>query len=198
MQTRSLSDQDVVEAIKQGDHLDSTVRHLYEQYFEALAHFIRNNSGGNEDAEDFFQEALVVFINVVRKDKFRGDSTIKTFLYAIIRNLWLNELKRRGKADARENAYHDQQEHTYTPPLVSENETTQRIVTFFSQLGDNCKKILVMHYYQNYSMKDIAQAMRYESEQVARNAKYKCSKKLTTMLDSSPALRKAFKDLLTQ
>ena len=197
MQTHTLSDQEVVEEIRQGNRLESTVRYLYEQYFEALARFVRNNSGEHEDAEDFFQEALVVFINAVRQNKFRGDSTIKTFLYAIIRNLWLNELKRRGKTTTRETTYYEQQEKQELQHLAYESETTQRILAFFSQLGDNCKKILVMHYYQDYSMKDIAQAMRYESEQVARNAKYKCSKKLTTMLDSNPALKRAFKDLLT-
>ena len=198
MKIRSSSDQEIVEAIRQEKDIDATVRYLYHTHFETLANFIRTNSGKEHDAEDFFQEALVVFIKVVRQGKFRGDSSIKTFLYAIMRNLWLNELKRRKKALIRETTYYEQreQETEQVSELVYENETTQQVLAFFERLGDTCKKVLVMYYYQEMSMKDIAQAMHYDSEQVARNAKYKCSKKLTTLLDSNPTLRDTFRNLL--
>ena len=198
MKIHSSSDQEVVEAIRQERDIDATVRYLYHTHFDALANFIRTNSGEENDAEDFFQEALVVFIKVVRQGKFRGDSSIKTFLYAIMRNLWLNELKRRKKALVRQTTYYEQheQETRHVSELVYENETTQQVLAFFDRLGAHCKKILVMYYYQEMSMKDIAESMHYDNEQVARNAKYKCSKKLTTLLDSNPTLKDAFRHLL--
>lgn len=198
MQNNSPTDREIVEAIRSERSLDATVRHLYRQHFDTLASFVRNNSGKEEDAEDFFQEALVVFIDVVRKGKFRGDSSIKTFLYAITRNLWLNELKRRGKAQLRETAYYEQSEtEDAMRESLHESETMKQTLAFFGRLGENCKKILVMYYYQEMSMKEIAVAMHYDSEQVARNTKYKCSKKLTTILDSNPSLKEAFRNLLT-
>ena len=199
MKNNSPSDQEIVEAIKSERNLNATTRHLYQAHFDALANYIRSNSGKDEDAEDFFQEALVVFINSVKKDKFRGDSSIKTFLYAIMKNLWRNELKRRSKASVRETTYYEQGEKEDSPVygVTYEKETTQQILLFFEQLGENCKKILVMYYYQEMSMKDIALAMHYDSEQVARNTKYKCGKKLTAILDSNPIIKDAFRNLLT-
>ena len=198
MKIHSASDQEVVEAIRRERDVDATIRYLYDAHFETLSNFIRSNSGREEDAEDFFQEALVVFIRVVKQGKFRGDSSVKTFLYAIMRNLWLNELKRRNKALVRETTYYEQseQETGRASELVQENETTNQVLAFFERLGSNCKKILMMYYYQEMSMKDIAQAMNYDSEQVARNTKYKCSKKLTALLDSNPTLKSTFRDLL--
>lgn len=198
MQNNNPADREIVEAIRSEKSLDATVRHLYRQHFDALANYVRSNSGKEEDAEDFFQEVLVVFIDTVKKGKFRGDSSIKTFLYAIMRNLWLNELKRRSNAQRRETTYYEQSEtEEDARESVHESETLKQILTFFERLGENCKKILVMYYYQELSMKDIAAAMHYDSEQVARNTKYKCSKKLTTILDSNPALKDAFRNLLT-
>ena len=199
MKNNSPSDQEIVEAIKRERNLDATIRHLYQAHFDALANYIRSNSGKDEDAEDFFQEALVVFINSIRKEKFRGDSSIKTFLYAIMRNLWLNELKRRNKASVRETAYYEQGEKEEDPAygVTYEKETTQQVLAFLERLGENCKKILIMYYYQEMSMKDIAAAMHYDSEQVARNTKYKCGKKLTTILDGNPTIKEAFRNLLT-
>lgn len=198
MKNNSPSDQEIVEAIRSERNLDATIRHLYQAHFDAFANYIRSNSGKDEDAEDFFQEALVVFIKSIKKDKFRGDSSIKTFLYAILRNLWLNELKRRNKASVRETTYYEQgeKEEEAAYGVTYEKETTQQILAFFEQLGENCKKILVMWYYQNMSMKDIALAMHYDSEQVARNTKYKCGKKLLAILDSNPTLKEAFRNLL--
>ena len=179
--------------------MNEAVRYLYQAHFDSLANFIRTNSGRQEDAEDYFQETLAVFINIVRRDKFRGDSSIKTFLHSIMRNLWLNELKRRNKALIRETTYYEQSEKEVNDEqhTVHESETTRQVLGLFERLGENCKKVLVMFYYQDKSMKEISQAMNYDNEQVARNTKYKCAKKLMDLLDSNPEMKKAFRNLLT-
>jgi RNA polymerase sigma factor (sigma-70 family) len=198
MRYDSPSDEEIIAAIKKNKNLNETVRYLYQAHFDSLANFIRTNSGRQEDAEDYFQETLAVFINIVHRDKFRGDSSIKTFLHSIMRNLWLNELKRRNKALARETVYYEQSEKEVSnmQHTVHESETTRQVLALFDRLGENCKKILVMFFYQDKSMKEIALAMNYDNEQVARNTKYKCAKKLIDLLDSSPAMKEAFKNLL--
>ncbi len=198
MRHDSPSDEEIIAAIKRDRNLNDTVRHLYQTHFDSLANFIRTNSGRQEDAEDFFQETLAVFINIVRRDKFRGDSSIKTFLHSIMRNLWLNEIKRRSKALARETTYYEQsdKETSDGQHTVHESEATRQVLAIFDRLGENCKKILVMFYYENKSMKEISLAMNYDNEQVARNTKYKCSKKLTDLLNDNPKMKEAFKNLL--
>ncbi len=79
---------------------------------------------------------------------------------------------------------------------VYESETTRQVLALFDRLGKNCKMVLVMFYYEDKNMKEIALAMNYDNEQVARNTKYKCAKKLTDLLDSNPGMKNAFKDLL--
>lgn len=198
MRHDSPSDEEIIAAIKKDKNLNATVRHLYQAHFDGLANFIRSNRGGQEDAEDFFQETIAVFISIVRRDKFRGDSSIKTFLHAIMRNLWLNEIKRRNKALVRETAFYEESEKAVgsVQQTVHESETTRQVLALFDRLGENCKKVLVMFYYQDKSMKEISQAMNYDSEQVARNTKYKCGKKLTTLLDGNPGMKEAFRNLL--
>ena len=45
-------------------------------------------------------------------------------------------------------------------------------------------------------MKEILAALHYENEQVVRNKKYKCLKKLETMINENPALHQQLKNLL--
>ena len=46
-------------------------------------------------------------------------------------------------------------------------------------LGESCRKMLELFYYENLSMKEISLHFKYENEQVVRNKKYKCLQQLT-------------------
>lgn len=192
------SDEEIIEAIKKGEKLAAFVGQLYEKHFNMISNFVRTNNGNHEDAEDLFQEAIVVFIDLVRKDRFRGDSSIKTFIYAISKNLWLNELKKRNRAIFRETEYYEntEKESEEIRSGISENEVRKQVLSFLDKLGENCKKILILFYYEEKSMRDIFQEMNYESEQVARNMKYKCMKRLHELLDDNSHIKQSFKNLL--
>ncbi|WKN41601.1 RNA polymerase sigma factor [Tunicatimonas pelagia] len=191
-------DQDIIEAINHSKNLDPVIRHLYHTNFDSVASYIRANSGNDEDAEDFFQEAIVVFINIVRKGNFRGDSSIKTFLYSIARNLWRNELKRQNRVLMRETNYYEQteKEEQDIQESIGEHEVKDQLLHLLEKLGDNCKKILLLFYYENLPMKEIFQHMGYETEQVARNMKYRCMNKLKGLLNEHPEMKQSFRSLL--
>jgi DNA-directed RNA polymerase specialized sigma24 family protein len=112
--------------------------------------------------------------------------------------LWLNELKKRNRAVFRETEYHEntEKETENIKTGVSENEVRREVFSFLDKLGGNCKKILILFYYEEKSMRDIFQEMNYESEQVARNMKYKCMKKLHELLDANSHIKQSFKNLL--
>jgi RNA polymerase sigma factor (sigma-70 family) len=171
---------------------------LYNHYFDGLAAYIRSNQGNDQDAEDFFQESIIVFIDAVKQHKFRGDSKIKTFLHAVMRNLWLNELKRRKRALHRETRYYEEnpQVEDSVHQQVKENEAKLEVASLLEKLGENCQKILHLFYYLDKTMKEIYLEMGYENEQIARNMKYKCMKKMHKLLDANEDIRQHFKNLL--
>jgi RNA polymerase sigma factor (sigma-70 family) len=145
-----------------------------------------------------FQEVVVTFIDLVQKNKFRGESTIKTFLYSLNRHTWLNELKKRGRALAREEKYERGQEHIEhdTSHLIAEREGKAEVIRLVEQLGETCKKILLLFYYENLSIGEILGTLEYENEQVVRNKKYKCLKQLEQMIAEKPMLKQTLKNLL--
>lgn len=194
----AVSDEDILESIRSDRNLEPTVHLLYNYYFEGLAAYIRSNQGNDQDAEDFFQESIIVFIDAVKNDKFRGDSKIKTYLHAVMRNIWLNELKRRKRALNRETRYYEEhpQVEDSVHHQVKENEVKKEVAALLEKLGENCQKILRLFYYHDKPMKDIYLEMGYENEQIARNMKYKCMKKMHKLLDANEDIRQHFKNLL--
>jgi RNA polymerase sigma factor (sigma-70 family) len=195
---RSFSDIELITNLQSGNRINESIRAIYKNHFDYLCWFVINNSGNREDAEDIFQEVVVNFIEAVQKNKFRGESSVKTFLYSLNRHAWLNELKRRGRASQRELKYERELDRQTidVSHFIADREAKSQIMKIIDQLGDVCKKILVMFYYENLSMREILEKMKYETEQVVRNKKYKCLKQLEQMLDDNPLLKETLKKAL--
>jgi DNA-directed RNA polymerase specialized sigma24 family protein len=114
------------------------------------------------------------------------------------RHIWLNELKRKGRALAREEKYERTQDRTVVDvsELIVEKEVRSQVASLVDLLGEHCKKILLLFYYENQPMKTILEQMHYESEQVVRNKKYKCLKQLEMLIEENPTLKRNLKNLL--
>lgn len=196
---KSFTDSDLIETLKVEPVSEYTIKYLYRSYYKGLSIYIQQNQGTEQDAEDVFQESLLTFIDLVKKDKFRGESSIKTFLYTLNRYTWLNELKKRGRSLLREEKYESTKDvaEMDVSHLVIARETNTAIMSTIGRLGEVCKKILVSYYYDNLSIKEILPEVNYQNEQVLRNKKYKCLKQLEQMLTANPLLAKQFKNALT-
>lgn len=192
------TDGQVLDWLKSGRQPDPIVRFLYRQHYGSLSYYIEQNTGSKEDAEDIFQEVLVSFIELVRLDKFRGDSSIKTFLFSMNRHLWLNELKKRNRSLAREKSFEKSRPslEMATDELIAGREARNQVLNVVSQLGDQCRKILLGFYYKDQSIKEILADTGYENEQVVRNKKYKCLKQLEQMIAGDPSLARSLKNAL--
>ena len=80
--------------------------------------------------------------------------------------------------------------------IMIEKESVSRVMNLIEELGETCKKILVMFYYEELSMKEILDRLDYENEQVVRNKKYKCLKQMEQMLAGQSQLAKNLKSIL--
>jgi RNA polymerase sigma factor (sigma-70 family) len=195
---KKYTDTELLAAIKSPTSIDGAIKFMYREYYELLKIYTCQNSGTDEDAQDIFQEVLVAFINLAQKDKFRGESSIKTFLYSLNRNIWLNELKKRGRAERRDTIFEKEKDTEIMDVsyFMAQAEMQKQILTVVEELGETCKKILLAFYYENLSMKDILTTLDYESEQAVRNKKCKCLKQLEQLLTTNPHLAQTLKNAL--
>jgi RNA polymerase sigma factor (sigma-70 family) len=156
-----------------------------------------SNGGNQQDADDIFQETIVTFIDVVKKNKFRMEAGIKTFLVAIARNIWYKELKKKERAGYREKLYEkDRGDEMDVTHEIGDREVKRELRELLNKLGDSCRKILILVYYENLPMKEIVQHLHYENEQVVRNKKYKCLKELIELVKANPLIAGQINELL--
>jgi len=90
-----LSDQDLIQKLKDPIHSNGAYRYLIQQYQERLYWHIRKIVLRHEDADDLVQEVFIkVFKNI---DKFKGESSIYSWMYRIATNESLTFLKKDAK-----------------------------------------------------------------------------------------------------
>ena len=168
-----MTDQEIIEAIKNNRN-DKAFGALYKGY-PAIKKMIVTNNGLSEDAEDIFQEALIVLCSKIHQGNFKLTSQLSTFLYSVSRFLWNDELKRRNRTgkflseieemDALENVHED---------LIKEEQKASLAEKTINTLGERCKELLLLFYSGSMKLQDIATKMGYSSENTAKNQKYKC------------------------
>ncbi len=196
---RDYSDTEIVAALKNNGEMDKAIGFIYKNYYNLLEYYVVNNKGTKEDAADIIQETLVAFIDIVQQDKFRGEAGVKSFLYSIARNLWLSEFRKRNSADNRNRVFEKGKDETEQGAInqLIKSEYYKAIQDLFERLGEKCKQLLLLVYYEDLPMKDIVEKMPgYENEQVLRNKKYKCMKQLEQMIQDNEDVRIQFKNAL--
>lgn len=155
-------------------HKESKALQLLYRYYPKVEKLVKGNSGTKQDAQDIFQDGLLIFCNKVQTPGFQLSSTPETFLYGICKNLWFNELKKMKNREAK-NVVLDQD---FNPTEEdNEEEQLQLATSILAQLSKKCQDILELFYFQKKSMQAIAAALSFTSAKVARNQKYKCIEK---------------------
>lgn len=166
-----MNDQKIIELIK-SQRQDNVFPELYK-YFPVVKKLVLANGGNKEDAEDLYQEALIVFYKKARTPDFRLTSSINTYLYSICRYMWKDRLKKQNKTafvEIQENIVDERE-------MIEEVEKEKQFLLAekaVSELGERCKKLLIQFYVHAKKLKDIAKSMGYNSEKTAKNQKYKC------------------------
>lgn len=180
-------------------NINEPVQELYKNYYESVTYYLQSLGGNEEDAADVFQESVLIFIEQVRADRFRGESTINTYLTGIARNVMLNEIRSKSRRSAREVQYVTKESEEPADEIhhrMFSRENSNRLTQMFESVGDPCKKILRGFYFEDLSMKELLQYTNYENEQVLRNKKSKCMKFLKDIILSNKELNETLKTYL--
>lgn len=167
-----MDDQHVIELIRSGkDH--EAFKALYA-HLPKVEHLVRQNSGRSGDAKDIFQDALIIFHRRVRSEGFALTSSIGTFLFAVCRNLWREELRRRNKALSEWRLGEEGEEPADLTALLAREGEYKRAEQALKALGAKCLDVLTRFYVKHEPLLVIAKAIGLAGEGAAKTRKYKC------------------------
>lgn len=183
-------------AIIQGLRLNSDyiIKHVYTEFYPTIKYLIKKNTGNEEDAEDIFQESLLVILKNVQKEEFYLTCSFLTYLYSISRNLWMQRLKtkRRGMDNFELIEKIINIPESATRELAEEEQLRYSIYReHFNNMEKDCQRILLLAL-EKYSSKEIAETMGYGSENYAKTKKYNCKERLKKSIMEDPRLQEIY------
>ena len=168
-----MTDNQIIEEIKNKRN-NKAFAALYKS-FPMIKKMIMDNRGRKEDAEDIFQEALIVLCVKINETDFKLTAKLSTYLYSVCRFLWNDELKKREKQFAVSFEIGlDKKVEDSIEEIVEGEKKAKLAEKIISELGERCKELLLLFYSESMKLKDIALKMGYSSENTAKNQKYKC------------------------
>jgi RNA polymerase sigma factor (sigma-70 family) len=153
---------------------------IFKSFYSKINFFIKKNSGVDDDANDIFQEAIIIIYRKLKANELVLDCTFETYLYSVCRFLWLKQLEKRKieKDNIKDN--HEFNDEIYDDSLEKIAELNERHKLYqkhFANLGKDCQKILQL-YFDKVPLKNIAQIMGFKSERYAKKRKFFCKEYL--------------------
>ncbi len=157
---------------------------LYKQCRGAVRSYVLRNSGTLDDAEDLLQEAIIILWERVRAGSYEHSAKLETFVVAVARNIWLRRLSRKRRELPGDPGSFDAFAGEDNTPLedLMHDEETARLAFSLQKLGDPCRKLLLLYYYEERSMEEIARTMGFANADTVKSKKYQCKKALESVL----------------
>jgi RNA polymerase sigma factor (sigma-70 family) len=180
----------IIESIRTGAH-NVALEYLYDISLKKVRQYIIKNNGNKDDANDIFQDAVIILFNQIRLNKFNESYSIDAFIYSVARNLWIDKVRRDKKFSNYDspdqfNSISDDSSGQLNDLIQKEKSQAMKMI--FDQLDEKCQKILTYVIYEKRSMKEIKVMMGYSSEDVAKTNHYRCKQYLTKLVKSNPSL----------
>ena len=174
------NDQQLIESIRRND--DAALAFLYEKNLRMVMKFIIENSGTESDAKGLLQDALVVLWEKVRQKDFMLNAKLSTFIYGIVKNLWLKELARRKRFVDLDTLQTEPQVSDGQDVQLEKEELTSIVKNCMTQLSELCQKVLIAFYFEELSMQEIGKKLGLANEDVAKSKNYQCKKELERLV----------------
>lgn len=156
---------------------------IYQNFEPRIKDYIKRKGGRSEDAQDVFQEALIIVLRKSQQIGFELSSSFYSFLFGICRNLWLQKI-------IPENARKEKIPAIEMEVVIDyiEEELRQKRYNLYQEclekLPESSRLILELSA-QNFSNKEIAEKMGIESYGYIRIKKMRAKKELTLLIQQN-------------
>lgn len=172
----------LIRKIQRGDR--EAIGVLYQEYrAEFLKWSLSQYAISESQAIDIFQNGVIAFYrNVAQGKLIQLNSSIKTYLFAICKNLILKQLRDQKNTVAVDDPILAE---VMSLDVVKEREETHQkkiIHRAIMELGEPCNEIIRMFYFRGFAMEIIKERMGYKSEGVARTQKKRCMQYLQKLI----------------
>lgn len=169
-----------INLLKQKD--ENAISALYVEQKNGFLSFIKKYGVEDDVAVDIYQDAVVALVENAVKGKIDDLKTsVSTYLFAIGKYMAYNRYKLSKRTDINTEAI---PENFVYETYETNDEKLTVIQTHLEKLGEKCREILRLFYYEEKKTDDIMRLMGYDNKDVFKSQKSRCLSQLKTMVNS--------------
>lgn len=175
------SNEELLNGILRNDNV--ILQHIYKNFYYKVNLYIKKNSGNDDDANDVFQEAIIVVYRKLKANDLIISCAFETYLYSVCKFLWLKQLTRlksEKEMMVDSTMFESEFDHDFSE-LVEKNERFKLYQKHFQLLGSDCQKLLQL-FFDKVPLRQIAQIMGFSGEKYVKKRKFKCKEYLVTSI----------------
>jgi len=168
------------EELKKGSN--KALSSIYKMYKSDFIRYARKFNLSDEEVVDVYQDAILALReNVVTGKLNILNSTLKTYFFSIGKYMIYDCLRKKNNIDFKElkelevNYKSEEFNFLFTKEL---SEKQKKLSIAFQKLGDKCKRLLTLFYYQEYTLEEIVNELNYKTKDVVKSQKSRCLKTL--------------------
>lgn len=164
----------------------AVINSIYKKFVPKVIHYIKNNSGDEDRAQDVVQETLVLLFNQAKSNKLQLTCPFDAYFFLLCKRRWLNEIKKvsnKGVTISDDYASINESEEQMVAKSEIFNEKQQLFDAMFSKLGEKCQELLKLSFTIK-SLEEVAEKLNVTYGYV-RKKKSLCTGQLTEMIQDT-------------
>ncbi|MCE1198497.1 MAG: sigma-70 family RNA polymerase sigma factor [Marinilabiliales bacterium] len=185
----SYTNEELLNGILRNDNV--ILQYIYKNFYYKVNIFIKKNSGDDEDANDIFQEAIIVVYRKLKANDLVISCAFETYLHSVCKFLWLKQLsKQKSEKEMMVDSsrFGSEFDHDFAE-LVEKNDRFRLYQKHFQLLGSDCQKLLQL-FFDKVPLKQIAQIMGFSGEKYVKKRKFKCKEYLINSIKQDVNFKK--------
>jgi RNA polymerase sigma-70 factor (ECF subfamily) len=143
---------------------------IIKKYKPLVSFKVRKSIGNNyPEWEDVVNEIMSNIVEQIQKGKFRGDSSIGTFIFTITHRRIIDHIREKKKA------FKFIPDPKYFPDpleITEQEEKKEHLLNAINQLKPKYRKVLYLYYFKEYSSKEIAHVLGIPGKRVSELVNY--------------------------
>jgi RNA polymerase sigma factor (sigma-70 family) len=183
---KRLTDNEILTGLRKRDN--RVLQYIYKNSFNPVKQLILHNAGSESDAEDIFQEALIVIFRKLKEENdFELTAAFGTYIYSISRLLWLKHLKKVKKLeiDPLNRDMEERIEFEEPSPIQDKDLRLAIYQRTLLKIPEDCQKILTLTA-QDLSSEEIARQLGFRSKEYVRKRRHFCKEYLVNKIKEDP------------
>ncbi len=159
---------------------------MYSENRDRLVGWLISRGMNSTDALDLYQQSVLAVTERLIKhgiDHFRNG--LPAYLFSVMKYMYYFNMKKKGNIsiDPLENDAVFDMEAEMEDFIQEPDDQTLLLRQKVKELDEKSYRLLKLFYYEGKSMREIATAMGYSTEQVAKTTKYRILNKLRKMIN---------------